>query len=228
MGTVDGTSFSRWRCRANACTFFANSSWRRTGDPCPVLDLSRRGCSAVAFVWPRGAGRKINFRRIDHFNQLSDTLARNALHDCCGAKKWTERMLARRPFLSADQLFESAGQVWGELGGEDWLEAFHHHPAIGAKRASEKLSGQARRWAAREQSVAQKAAPETLALLAAANEAYRTVFGYVFLICATGKTTEQPWSLQKRLLNGPETELRIAAEEQRKITRLRLEKLLAS
>ena len=77
--------------------------------------------------------------------------------------------------------------------------------------------------------LAQKAPQETLAVLAAANEAYEATFGHVFLICATGKSSEQILkSLQERLGHDAETEMRIAGEEQRKITRLRLEKLLGS
>ena len=78
-------------------------------------------------------------------------------------------------------------------------------------------------------SVAQKASPDTLAVLTAANEAYQARFEHVFLICATGKSSEEILkAIQERLANDPETELRIAADEQKKITRLRLEKLLAS
>jgi OHCU decarboxylase len=74
--------------------------------------------------------------------------------------------------------------------------------------------------------VAQKAERATLSALAEANKQYRARFGHVFLICATGKTSNEILeSLRQRLPNDPETELSIAAEEQRKITRLRLEKL---
>ena len=112
---------------------------------------------------------------------------------------------------------------------KDWLTIFRSHPAIGAKKARAKQTATARAWSAGEQSLAQKASEQALAVLAAANEAYEATFGHVFLICATGKSSEEILKhLQERLAHDAETEMRIAGEEQRKITRLRLEKLLQS
>jgi allantoicase len=166
---------------------------------------------------------------IERFNQDSIAHVRKALFDCCGSKKWVEQILARRPFQSAEQLFDASDKIWASLSRREWLAAFRHHPPIGAAQAKGKQSETARRWSASEQSVAQKASPETLAVLTAANQAYQAAFGYVFLISAQGKTSEEILkNLQQRLSNNPEVELRNAAEEQRKITRLRLEKLLAS
>jgi allantoicase len=165
---------------------------------------------------------------IARFNRLSREPALKALLDCCGAKKWAEKMLAVRPFPDLGYVLDTADKVWSGLQREDWLEAFHHHPAIGEKQAKAKQSANALRWSASEQSIAQEAPRETLAALAAANREYRAKFGYVFLICATGKSSEEILkNLHERMPNDPEAELRIAAEEQRKITRLRLEKLLA-
>ena len=165
---------------------------------------------------------------IASFNNLSRSRAQKALLDCCGAKKWVEQMAAQMPFASHVQLLESAGKTWMQLGREDWLEAFRHHPAIGESRAKSKQSANARRWSAGEQSVAQRSPRKTLAALAAENRKYQAKFGHVFLICASGKSSEEILkNLQQRLSNDPEAELRVAAEEQRKITRLRLEKLLA-
>jgi len=166
---------------------------------------------------------------IARFNQDSQAHARKALLDCCGSKKWAEDLLAKRPFESVAHLIAASDKIWTSLGRKEWLAAFRHHPAIGAGQAKGKQSETARRWSAGEQSVAQQAPPETLAVLAAANEAYQTAFGHVFLVCAEGKTSEEILkNLQERLSNSPEVELRNAAEEQRKITRLRLEKLLGS
>jgi allantoicase len=166
---------------------------------------------------------------VQHVNQLSRAQARKALLDCCGSQKWVEQMLQRRPFSDVAYLLDTADKTWAALGPAEWLEAFRHHPAIGAKRAEKSQSATSRRWSKREQTVAQSAAPETLAALARANEKYQARFGHVFLICATGKTSEEILaSLQQRLANDPEVELRISVEEQRKITRIRLEKLLAS
>jgi len=166
---------------------------------------------------------------LERFHRLPRQKAMKVLLDCCGARKWAEEMVEQRPFASPLELFEAADKIWAELDSEDWLEAFRHHPAIGQKRAKAKQSATASRWSAKEQSAAQGAAQEVLAALAAENKAYAQKFGYVFLICATGKTSEEILkALQQRMPNDPEIELPIAAEEQRNITRLRLEKLLES
>ena len=138
-------------------------------------------------------------------------------------------MAGNRPFASEAELFEFADKTWAALSREDWLEAFLHHPPIGEKKAKAQQSAAASRWSAKEQSSAQKAAPEVLQELAAQNRVYAEKFGYVFLICAAGKSSEEILhALRQRLPNEPVAELRAAAEEQRKITRLRLEKLLES
>jgi allantoicase len=154
--------------------------------------------------------------------------ARLMLTDCCGSQTWVTKMLACVPFANAADAVEAADKIWSELGVEDWLEAFRHHPSIGAKRGKKEQSAAARQWSKGEQSVAQTADAETLARLAAANRKYRERFGYVFLVCATGRSSDDILrNLRERLPNDVETELRIAAAEQRKITRLRLEKLFA-
>jgi allantoicase len=162
-------------------------------------------------------------------NQLPAEQARKALLDCCGSIAWADQMISQRPFAEDANLFESAEKIWTQLGRKEWLRAFRHHPPIGSKRSKSKQSGTARQWSAGEQSAAQTSSPETLAVLAAANQAYQATFGYVFLICATGKSGDEILrSLRQRLANDPEIELRVAAEEMRKIMRLRLEKLLKS
>jgi OHCU decarboxylase len=133
------------------------------------------------------------------------------------------------PFRSEEEMFAAAESIWSELGRKDWLEAFRHHPQIGATKAKAKQSSIARKWSAGEQAAAQQSSAETAAALAVANKAYAKKFGFVFLICATGKTSEEILrSLEERMGHDVETELRIAATEQNKITRIRLEKLFKS
>ena len=128
-------------------------------------------------------------------------------------------MVARRPFQSSDQLLLAADDIWWSLDGGDWLEAFSHHPRIGERAAG---------WANDEQSGTRGASADTLEKLADLNHEYERKFAHVFLICATGKGADEMLSsLERRLRNEPAIELRIAASEQAKITRLRLEKLLA-
>jgi 2-oxo-4-hydroxy-4-carboxy-5-ureidoimidazoline decarboxylase len=91
----------------------------------------------------------------------------------------------------------------------------------------EKKFGNAAQWSANEQSNVANASKEILETLAKGNQDYETKFGYIFIVCATGKSAAEMLALlQSRLPNDPEKEIEIAADEQNKITRLRLEKLL--
>jgi OHCU decarboxylase len=131
-------------------------------------------------------------------------------------------MAGARPFPDASSLAETADATWRELSPDDWLEAFSAHPAIGSKIDLSPFSRH-------EQSGTRGADSDTLAELADLNRRYADRFGHVFLVCATGRTAAEMLAIgRKRLGNDAETELAIAAEEQRKITRLRLEKLLGS
>jgi len=138
----------------------------------------------------------------------------------CGSREWVRRMTAARPFASEEKLLETADRVWLGLCPEDWLEAFAAHPKIG-----ERASGQA----AREQSGTRGASEATLRDLAEANHDYEKRFGHIFIVCATGKSAQEMLDLCRlRLHNDAREELAVAADEQRKITRLRLEKWMAS
>ena len=166
---------------------------------------------------------------LKNLNRLSQPKAIKTFLDCCGSRKWAEQMAKHRPFADPSELFAAADKIWSGLARKDWLDAFRHHPPIGGNRAKAKQSATASRWSAKEQSTAQAASQDTLAALAEGNRRYAEKFGYVLLICATGKSSEEILdALRRRTPNDPQTELRTAAEEQRKITRLRLEKLLAS
>lgn len=152
-------------------------------------------------------------------NALSDGAAKKELARCCGSARWVTAMSARRPFRDADALLQAADEIWWSLDGGDWLEAFAHHPRIG-----ERAEG----WARGEQSGMAGASTRTSKALADGNRAYERRFGHVFLICATGKSAAGMLAdLERRMSNDPAAELRVAAAEQAKITRLRLEKLLS-
>ena len=141
---------------------------------------------------------------------------------CCGSRRWVTGMLARQPFASKAALFVAAETVWWSLEPDDWLEAFAAHPRIG-----ERSRGGRDPWSSAEQAGMKSATPGTQTALAAGNREYAARFGHVFLICATGRSgPEMLAELVRRLGNDPAAELRIAAAEQAKITRLRLEKLV--
>jgi allantoicase len=163
-----------------------------------------------------------------HWNALAEREAEAALRACCGSKKWVEQVLKQRPFRSIDSLRGAADEAWWSLGEKDWREAFAAHPRIGEK-SSEKPASVSREWSEREQVGLRGASAAALAELREANRAYESRFGYIFIVCAMGKTAEEMLALlRQRLQNEPDQELRVAAEEQRRITQLRLEKMLHS
>jgi OHCU decarboxylase len=160
-------------------------------------------------------------------NHLGADEARAALLACCGSTRWAAEVEALRPFWDVGQLLNIAGRVWRELDDDDRLEAFRAHPKIGESKAAAETGEEARRWAEGEQSGARDAAAETLDALTEANREYEGRFGFIFIVCATGKTAEEMLGLLRaRLGNDPETELRVAAAEQWRITELRLRKFL--
>ena len=166
-------------------------------------------------------------RGLDRLNSLSREEAEAGFLKCCGSAKWAQRMAQLRPFQTAEQLHDSAGRVWWGLQQEDWVEAFRQHPKIGEKKAAVAQTPRTSQWAREEQSGTRNARPELLDALAQANRKYQQRFGYIFIVCATGKSAEEMLALlEQRLHNAPAAEILIAAEEQSKITRLRLEKLL--
>jgi OHCU decarboxylase len=171
---------------------------------------------------------------LKRLNALPATEAEAELLACCGASRWARSMVARRPFGYVAELFAAADEIWRSLGPEDWVEAFSRHPQIGEKPGEKQSKSEAGQllssgWSAEEQSGVQRNSADVLARLAEGNRAYRQRFGYIFIVCATGKTAQEMLAiLERRLQNDASAELTIAAEEQRQITRLRLEKLLGS
>lgn len=158
---------------------------------------------------------------------MAERDAQAALTRCCGARRWVSGMLARRPFGGDDALLRAADEVWASMEEADVLEAFAHHPRIGAsmdelKKRFATTSG----WASGEQAGAQGASEEVLRALRDGNVAYEARFGFLFIVCATGKSAEEMLGLLRaRIDNERDDELRIAAAEQAKITKIRLGKL---
>ena len=188
--------------------------------------------------------------RLEELNRMTEQEAEAALLACCGSRRWARALAGRRPFQDKEQLLLAGDEIWGSLGREDWLEAFRAHPRIGEKKeepqrrpstslpstslraggAGGERRGNAEReagWSEEEQDGTRGASGETRAALAEANRAYEARFGHIFLVCATGKTSEEMLALlRQRLQNDADAELGIAAEQQRQITHLRLERLL--
>lgn len=169
---------------------------------------------------------------LHEFNILPQDRLIKELTNCCGSKAWVQKML---PFVPAEdlvELLEDAEEVWWKCNEKDWKEAFAHHPKIGDTAALKKNFESTANpidigWASAEQSGVNEASEDIIIALAEANRLYEEKFGYIFIVCATGKSAEEMLGLlHTRLLHDPETEIEIAADEQSKITKLRLEKLL--
>jgi OHCU decarboxylase len=164
---------------------------------------------------------------LDELNAIGRAEARSVLEACCGSSRWVDGMVEQRPFSSVEEVLTVADRVWNETGPEDWLEAFRHHPRIGERKSAAPQSSIAAGWSAGEQSsfgVAERLVQDQLAEI---NRRYEERFGYIYIVCASGKSADELLSIARsRMSNDPEHELRIAAEEQRKIMQLRLRKLL--
>jgi 2-oxo-4-hydroxy-4-carboxy-5-ureidoimidazoline decarboxylase len=157
---------------------------------------------------------------LQELNTLEGKEAQQALLACCGSTRWTQEMTTRRPFASIETIHAAAHDVWWSLSESDWLEAFARHPKIGETRPVSQ-------WSSQEQKGMSAATSDTADAIAAMNHEYQERFGYIFIVCATGKSAaEMRDLLEQRLKNNPQEELRIAASEQMKITYLRLDKLL--
>lgn len=162
---------------------------------------------------------------IAEFDHLEITEKKALLHSCCGSNTWVNNVLAALPAEDLVDLLEIAEEQWYLCHEADWKEAFTHHPKIGDIETLRK------KFAATEseQEAVLGASEQTLQQLADSNQAYEQRFGYIFIVCATGKSANEMLQLlQQRSYNNPEVEIDIAMEEQLKITQLRLEKLFTT
>jgi OHCU decarboxylase len=164
---------------------------------------------------------------LNRLNELSADDARSEFLKCCASRVWAQEMSAARPFATDKELLAQSDRIWRALSDKDWLEAFRAHPKIGERKTVAAHSETAQAWSAQEQSRTQTALVEVLDALAERNREYEKRFGFIFIICATGKSAEEMLStLERRMGNDYTDELQVAAEEQRRITELRLKKLL--
>jgi len=160
-------------------------------------------------------------------NTLPKPQLRQELMKCCGSSAWVEKVMSFFPVDDMVELLDDAEDEWYKCSPEDWKEAFSHHPRIGDIDSLKKKFASTANWAMGEQSGTSSASEETIRALAKGNKEYEDKFGYIFIVCATGKSADEMLALlESRLLNDPKIEIEIAADEQNKITRLRLEKLL--
>lgn len=163
---------------------------------------------------------------LEEFNSLGASEALPHLLRCCGSTVWAELLASRRPFPSMEDLLNASDEALKVLSSDDWKEAFSHHPRIGdLTELREKFAATAQ-WASKEQSGVEGAPDRVLQELSERNRLYEEKYGYIFIVCAAGKSAEEMLDLmRKRMRNDPVAEIDVAATEQAKITKLRLEKL---
>lgn len=165
--------------------------------------------------------------KLESINHLETEDTESTFRDCCGSTAWARKMAAARPFASLGDMIARGETIWRGLEKNDWLEAFAAHPRIGAKKAAPTQQARSAEWSKGEQAGMDLTTARAREELAEANEVYFDRFGYIFIVCATGKSADEMLSIcLARIGNSPEDELPVAAEEQRKITEIRLRKLL--
>lgn len=168
--------------------------------------------------------------KLNSLNALDKSQLKQELIKCCGSRLWVEKMAAVFPLTDEGALFAHAKYIWfEECDKADWLDAFSHHPRIGDLTALRTKFASTAEWAGGEQASVRYTSDEVLETLARWNGLYEDKFGYIFIVCATGKSAEEMLAmLSVRLSNSPSEEIRVAMEEQYKITAIRLHKLLAA
>jgi len=164
---------------------------------------------------------------LKRWNAASPQEAINEILPCCGSSAWARELAARRPIHHETDLLAASDEIWRQLQPGEWLEAFAKHPRIGERKAPSAAPSQSASWSAQEQQNLASADDSIRQALAEANREYEQRFGRVFIVCATGKSAQEMLDiLRSRMQNNDVTELQAAAEEQRKITNIRLKKWL--
>ncbi len=165
---------------------------------------------------------------LEDLNHLPAAEASHTFMQCCTSSTWVNKMVAARPFSSALAIKKAADDAWQGLAEQDYLEAFEGHPKIGDVNSLRAKYANTKELAGNEQGLVKEANDEVLKVLSQGNADYETKFGFIFIVCATGKSAKQMSDLlQARLPNNKAQELINAAEEQRKIFQLRIDKALA-
>jgi 2-oxo-4-hydroxy-4-carboxy-5-ureidoimidazoline decarboxylase len=166
---------------------------------------------------------------LDRWNSLDPATAALEALPCCGSQAWASALASKRPFPDTASVVETSTAVWFALTEAAWQEAFDSHPRIGQKHAQTVATEKSLQWSAQEQRAALSTDEAAKLALVEANHRYEQKFGRIFIVRATGKTPAEILAiLETRMQNDAATELREAAEQQRQITQLRLERWLES
>jgi 2-oxo-4-hydroxy-4-carboxy-5-ureidoimidazoline decarboxylase len=161
------------------------------------------------------------------WNILPASAAMDEILPCCGSRAWANGMVARRPLPDEKSLLSASDEIWHSLTEADWLEAFRSHPRIGESRGLQAATPLSATWSEQEQRRVADASDSAKIVMAEANREYEKRFKRIFIVCATGKSPEDIVKILRRRLNNDEqAEFQEAAEQQRQITQLRLQKWL--
>ena len=164
---------------------------------------------------------------LSELNVLPAEGASVAFSNCCTSHAWIDGMVAARPFISLEQCQEIALSVWSGLEEKDFLQAFEGHPKIGDVSSLREKYAHTKKLASGEQSSVDEASEDVIQRLSKGNSAYEEKNGFIFIVCATGKSAVEMLALlNQRLPNEREVELKNAATEQAKITAIRIDKLI--
>ena len=129
-------------------------------------------------------------------------------------------MIARRPFGSTGRLLAAADEVWRALSPDDWREAFSHHPKIGDRDLRQTRFASTRHLSEREQSGVAGAPDDVVEQLAKANREYEARFGYIFIVCATGRSAAEMLALlRSRLATTRRAKSRLRPASRRRLRR---------
>ena len=141
--------------------------------------------------------------KLERLNFFPVNEAEDEFLKCCGSTNWAQQVAAARPFANVDELIDRADQIWWTLDPADWLEAFHSHPKIGEKKAAAQAPVTAQQWSETEQSGIRDSAQQTIAELADLNRAYEEKFGFIFIVCASGKSADEMLAILRQRLGKP-------------------------
>lgn len=163
---------------------------------------------------------------LERWNALEAAAAAREVLPCCGSRVWAEGLAARRPVATVEELFGDSDAIWWALPEQDWQEAFDSHPRIGQQHAKA-ATDESLKWSSQEQGAAMSPDEAVKAALADGNRRYEEKFGRIFIVCASGKSAAEILGiLERRIKNPADVELKEAAEQQRRITQLRLRRWL--
>jgi len=166
---------------------------------------------------------------INKLNALDEEQAQTVFLQCCTSSAWVNQLASAIPYSDYEHLVNLANNVWQSLAEKDYLEAFEGHPKIGDVNSLRAKYANTKALASGEQGGVNHAPEDILQALSAGNNTYENKFGFIFIVCATGKSAAEMLSLlEERLPNDRHTELYNAAEEQRKIFHIRIIKMLES